>query len=144
MLNTAKALRDASDLADECGEYGPRWWSVVWDSRDGASFSIPHMHGKRYSGLVANWRSEDKGLPVRITRVQAMLLLEDNWSHFQHYGNVPGISERLDNLSLLGLASVFSLNPAAPCAKRGVCEGGSTFVSRARPDGWSTPGVGGT
>ena len=89
-LNLAKAQRDASDLADECGRRGPRWWSVVWDSRDGASFFVPHMHGKRYSDLVVEWHSEDKGLPVRIPRVQALLLLEDDWSYFQHYGNVPG------------------------------------------------------
>ena len=122
VLNLAKAQRDASDLADECGRRGSRLWSVVWDSRDGASFFVPHMHGKRYSDLVAEWRSEDKGLPVRIPRVQALLLLEDDWSYFQHYGNVPGLSERLDHLSFLGLASLFSPCPAAACARRGVSE----------------------
>ena len=45
VFNEARALRDASDLADECGYGGSRWWSVVWDSRDGACFYLPHKFG---------------------------------------------------------------------------------------------------
>ena len=46
VCNEARALRDASDLADELGYGGSRCWSVVWDSRDGACFYLPHKSGR--------------------------------------------------------------------------------------------------
>jgi len=41
VCNEARAPRDASDLAGECGYGGSRWWSIVWDPRDGACFLSP-------------------------------------------------------------------------------------------------------
>ena len=99
IFQEARALRTASDLADECGYGGIRWWSVVWDCRDGACFFMPHKSGKRYSDYIVewdDWDASDRAVPIRVSRVVAIRMLDEGWELFKHAGNVPSISERLD------------------------------------------------
>ena len=66
VFSEARALRNASDLADECGYGGARWWSVVWDCRDGACFFVPPKNGRRYIDYIDDWDSwekSDKAVP---------------------------------------------------------------------------------
>ena len=64
-LNKAKALRDACDLADECGQRCLSNWSVVWDSRCGASFFVPRSDGRRYSDLWGRMHCLSASLGIR-------------------------------------------------------------------------------
>ena len=96
---TAMALRDACDLADECEQPHSPCWSVVWDSRDGASFYVPEVTGRRFSDLKSF-----ESVPLRIPRFRAIELIDEWWVCFEHFGNVPGPSERLEHLCFLGLS----------------------------------------
>ena len=81
----ATALRDACDLADECGELSSNSWSVVWDSRDGASFYFPDVQGRRFSDLKGF-----EAIPVRIPRFRAIDILDDWWECFDPFRECAG------------------------------------------------------
>ena len=58
---------------------GARWWSVVWDCRDGACFFVPHKNGRRYMDYVDdwdNWEKSDKAAPIRIARAVAIRMID--------------------------------------------------------------------
>ena len=71
---------------------GARWWSVVWDGRDGACFFVPHKTGRRYSDYIVEWDewdTSDKVVPIRVSRAVAIRLLDDCWEVFKHAGDLP-------------------------------------------------------
>ena len=94
LRGVASPLRDASDLADEFGNLSIGYWSIVWDSRDGASFYLPDVKGRRFSDM-----DSVESLPIRIPRFRAIEILDDWWSRT--------LRERAGSLRALG-ASVFS------------------------------------
>ena len=82
----------------------------MWDCRDGACFFVPHKTGRRYSDYIVEWDEwdkSDKAVPIRVSCAVAIRLLDECWEVFKHAGNVPGIAERLDCQSVMGLRSMF-------------------------------------
>ena len=81
---------------------------------------MPRRDGRRFSDFKFA-----ESPPIRISKIEALTLLEDRWSCFEHRGDVPGVSERLEHKSLLGLKSLFPCSPVAVCAGRGFSDEGS-------------------
>ena len=92
-IGTAHALRDACDLADECGYPVVGRWSVVWDPHQCASFFVPRRDGRRYSDLKGG-----NACPIRVHRSVAIELLDEDWACFEHFGEVPGPVDRMEHL----------------------------------------------
>lgn len=118
-LCKAKALRDACDFANKCGH--PRW-SVVWDSRSGPRFYVPRSDGRRFSDPRG-----PEAVPIRVSPHQAVWILEPCWECLEHFGDVPGPSDRLEHGSDLGLRSSFPPYPTAACCWRKVPDDASDY-----------------
>ena len=69
-FGTARALRDACGLPEECGRRATKTWSVVWDSKNGASFLMPRRDGRRFSDFKFA-----ESPPIRISKIEALMLL---------------------------------------------------------------------
>ena len=100
---------------------------------------MPHKSGKRYSDYIVewdDWDASDKAVPIRVSRVVAIRMLDECWELFKHAGNVPSISERLDYQSVMGLRSTFPPHPAAAACpeKIAVVRVGARCITHAHMD----------